>query len=237
MAGRNAYVSPEERAHMVALFRDDPAIDRVAKKTGWGVRVVKRVLMEEKAYDKERMIGGRNLEDSIRIEKEAKRLWRMGMAAEGILEELGIAEQTLKRIVKNVPRPFGPRFLRKPKSTIVSSPESLSWLAGVFDAAANIGIAQKRPEIAPGPYIRIIASPSFAALVHKVAGCGSIYHPKERPGRYNVRFQWEVRGLSDTLALLERVEPYLREQGPLVRRVIAKYGAQVEAMHQKEEPA
>jgi hypothetical protein len=239
MAGKNVYVSREERAHAVALFRETPNIAYVAKKMGWGVRVTRRVLVEEKAYDKEKMILGRNLEDSIALTKEVRRFWYMGMAQVSIMEELGIAEETIKRITKDIPRPYGPRFLRRPATTIPQDEQSLSWLAGVFDAAANIGFGQRRADLDPTPYIRIYADASLAATILKVAGCGTLYHPKERAGRGNTRFQWEVRAMSDCLELLERVEPYLRDQGPLARRVLKKYEFQVNGLHdqRKEEPA
>lgn len=208
--------TPEERALVVAIYRDTGNIDRVHHdpRVAFGRETVRRILDEEGVPHGR--LKRRPPEDEFR--RIVAPIWQSGGTFDDIRAAVGVkvAAAEIRRIMAGIPR-------RPPSWGGRSSPPALpgdggtwQWIAGVFDARGAVVRTGR------GILAILVSCGRDATLLDAVGTAIGVGGPRKAGSRAFPSSGHTVSRQADVMGVLAKMRPYLRAKGGVADRAMAE---------------
>lgn len=207
------HLTPEERDAIVAAYAADGNADRVAAAFHLGRRAVIAALDAAGVVRPYQTAHDRAALRALWTEP-----WQRGDSFRSMraMAGVGLADKTIAQIMAGITRrgrAWRPGYRYREAAALTDDPDAWRWFAGVFDAKGTVVRDGDGTDVT----VSTGADRLLAETIATTIGAGRIHAKKAK----TVYWRWEIAAHEDVIAVLERIEPYLRHRRTLVRRHIA----------------
>lgn len=213
--GHKIAPTPEQRAIVVAAYRETGDIKRVAAMNVVPFKdtVIRRIL-DDAGFTRRHF--KRPPDDELR------RLWadgwESGVSKEHLMRMIGgiqVTPRDMERIMVGIPRRTVAWKKPIPATPLPDDESVWQWFAGVFDSRGTI---TRQSMTSPRLSISFASDRVAADAIATIIGVGDT--GTKRGKGPSLGYSWVLDRRLDVLNVLEHIAPYVRIKGPAVRRVI-----------------